>query len=205
MAEASRRVLLIDLSSRRPGIETCFKLEPHVGLAELLEGGCTPDEAIRPTAIEHLAILGPGLETEGLAGRLASREMVRFLEWAEEEFDHVVMDTPPALLMSDVKLIAPLVDAVLVIVGAGISTQGMVRRCLREMEQTGANLVGVVLNRVRGAMGGYLRDNLKLYQAYSGNGGNGKVNGGIRDIKITEEESAIVLLPYDRKGHEKDA
>ena len=124
--------------------------------------------------------------------------MLRFMEWAEEEFDHVIMDTPPALLMSDAKLLAPLVDAVVIVVGVGVSTTGMVRRCLREMELVGANMVGVVLNGLRSTRGGYLKHNMKLYKAYAEEGGNGRARRDVRDIKIVDEEPDIAPLPLGK-------
>ena len=68
--------------------------------------------------------------------------------------------------MSDARLVAPLVDGVLIVVGCGVSTRGMVQRCVRELQQVDANLVGIVLNAVRRAPGGYMQRNLDLYTAY---------------------------------------
>lgn len=197
LADASRRVLLVDLSVRQPCIENAFKLQPAQGLAELLRGDTVPEQAIRMTAFEHLCILGPGLDAEDLAGRLASREMVRFMEWAEEEFDHVIMDTPPTLVVSDAKFLAPLVDGVVIVVGSNISTLSMLRRCLREMELVGASMVGIVLNKVRSTRGGYLRHTLKLHKTYTTDRGNGKTDQDLRDIQVVDEEPGVVLLPYD--------
>ena len=52
-----------------------------------------------------------------VVGKLASRDMVAFFEQAEQAFDHVIIDTPPALLMADAKLLAPVVDGVVVVIG----------------------------------------------------------------------------------------
>jgi len=70
------------------------------------------------------------------------------------------------LLMSDAKLLAPIVDGVIVVVGVEISMLGMVRRTLRDLQQIGANVVGVVLNRVKYMPGGYMRRNLSSYYSY---------------------------------------
>jgi capsular exopolysaccharide synthesis family protein len=200
MAEASRRVLLVDLSARRPSIEKCFHLDPSEGLAELLHGDCSPEQVVQLTDFDNLCVIGPGIDAEDLAGRLASREMLRFMEWAEGEFDHVIMDTPPALLMSDVKLLAPLVDGVVVVIGVGVSSIGMVRRCLRELEVVGANMVGVVLNGLRNTRGGYLKHNLELYKAYGTESGVARPtrpSRDVRDIEIVDDEPEIALLPVD--------
>lgn len=166
LAQANRRVLLVDLSARRPSVEKRLGIVAAPGLSEIFTGDIRAEDAIRETQFPNLSILGPGLNGKALIGRLASRETVEFLERAEESFEHVIIDTPPVLLMSDAKLLAPVVDGVLVVVGAEVSMLGMVRRTLRDLQQIGSNVIGVVLNRVKHVPGGYMRRNLSNYYAY---------------------------------------
>jgi tyrosine-protein kinase Etk/Wzc len=166
LAQANRRVLLIDLSARRPNVEKRLGMEPAEGLSEVLSGDIRIEDAIRETSFPNLFVLGPGFDGRTLAGKLASRVAVEFLEKAEEAFEHVIIDTPPVLLMSDAKLLAPVVDGVIVIVGSEVSMLGMVRRSLRDLQQIGANVVGVVLNRARHMPGGYMRKNFANYYNY---------------------------------------
>lgn len=166
LVQTNRSVLLIDICPRDPSLELHFGLEPSVGLAELLSGEISANTAARATRFPNLRVMGPGLHEAGLAGRLASREMMKFLEQAEEDYDHVVIDSPPVLLMSDAKLLAPVVDGVLVVVGVETTTLGMVKRCLRELDQANANLLGVVLNGIRPTRGGYLKSNLDQFHRY---------------------------------------
>ena len=168
LAQANRRVLLVDISSRRPDIENLFGVAPGPGLSEVLDGSSRADDTVRPTRFPNLFVIGPGNQTGDLAGRLASRDTIEFFERAEEAFEHVVIDSPPALLMADAKLLAPVVDGVVMVIGAEVSSAGMVRRCVRELRQVGANLVGVVLNGIRQMPGGYLQANLDAYYEYSG-------------------------------------
>ena len=166
LAQAGRHVLLVDLSFRCPGIEPSLKLQESEGLGEVLGGTIPLTAATRPTAFEKLDIMGPGFDTEGLGSRLASRAMAAMIESALRQYDHVIFDTAASLIMSDARLVAPLVDGVLIVVGCGVSTRGMVQRCVRELQQVDANLVGIVLNAVRRAPGGYMQRNLDLYTAY---------------------------------------
>jgi tyrosine-protein kinase Etk/Wzc len=92
--------------------------------------------------------------------------MAEFLEDATEHFDHVILDTPPWLIMADARLLDTHVGSVLLVVGSGVSTLGMVTRCLRELKETGANVIGVVLNGARLTAGGYMKENQKLYHSY---------------------------------------
>ena len=193
LAQASRRVLLIDLSVRRPNIEERFKMEPAPGLSEAVLGGGSPGSYGHAKEEEHLWILGPGMRPDELVGKLGSGEMVRFLERAEREFDHVVIDTPSLLLVSDALLLAPLVDGVIVVAGVNVSNSGMIKRCLSELKQVRANIVGVVINALRGTIGGYLHSNLKLhYKSVPAVPSPREVPGApeILDMQIEHDEDA---------------
>ena len=167
LAQANRRVLVIDVTSRHPSIEGTFGLERGEGLSEILRGERSPQDTVRATGYPNLSVLGPGFQTPDLIGKLASRDAIEFLEQAEDAFDHIIIDTPPALLMSDAKLLAPIADGVIMVIGAGVSTLGMVRRCIQDMNQVGANIIGIVLNGIRPYRGGYLKRNVDLYYAYT--------------------------------------
>jgi capsular exopolysaccharide synthesis family protein len=203
LEQANRRVLLIDLSSQKPDVERKFGLLPGTGLSELMQNPHAREELIRSTAYENLGVVGPGSAPERLAGRLASREMMDFMEWADEHFDHIIVDTPPLLLMSDAKLLAPAMDGVLFVVGACSSTLGMVSRCLNDLEQLRANVIGVVINGIRSMRGGYLRKNQSLYYAYTERANESVVAGVMPEINVLDEEvpepvdAEVVLLPYE--------
>jgi polysaccharide biosynthesis transport protein len=204
LAQANRPVLLIDLCNRHPEVERAFGLEEEAGLAEILLGARDPDQVIRATHVDNLAVLGPGLDYERVAGRLASPEMTTFLEAAEKQFFHVILDAPPALLMADAKLLAPVVDGVVIVLGAGVSTVGMVRRCVQDLDQVGANVLGVALNRLRRMRGGYMRHNLRLYYAYGqGHRGNGRYEPG-KEGGAADHEEMVILLPSQPDDDEKE-
>jgi capsular exopolysaccharide synthesis family protein len=166
LAQANRRVLLLDICARRPSVEKTLGIPRGPGLGEVFANTVSLQEAVRPTPIPNLYVLGPGFLTTEVIGKLASRDMVEFLEKAEEAFEHVLIDSPPTLLMADAKLLAPVVDGVIMVVGAEVSSLGMVRRALSELQQIGSNVIGVVLNRAKHVAGGYMRDNLDKFYNY---------------------------------------
>lgn len=203
LAQAERRVLLVDISARRPGVERCFGMEPSEGLEEIFSKGRQPRDVVRETSVPNLFLIGPGRESDVVAEKLASRELVEFLEEAEKAFDHVIIDSPPALLMSDAKLLSPVVDGVVLVVGSEVSTLGMTRRCITELRQVGANLVGIVLNKLKPTRWGYLQENLGKYYAYgkepstpsdSSRRGANRVSQAKKPEPEAEELSSIILL-----------
>ncbi len=202
LAQSGRRVLIVDACSQGSDIEDCFHMENGPGLSELLTGELDLREVARQTDVENVWLLGPGLDIDALRSRLASKSMVDFLQEAESDFDHVLFDAPPALLMSEAYLIAPLVDMVLVVVRAGVSNEGMTHRCLRELQQIQANVAGIVLNGLRGTRGGYLKHNVRSYYGYrpSGNGNGNGHSGDLPEIQLVEEApeetgEAVLLAP----------
>ncbi|MBI2423881.1 MAG: AAA family ATPase [Candidatus Hydrogenedentes bacterium] len=202
LEQANRRVLLVDLSSQRPSVEPRFNLKPAAGLVELLNGEGAPEDFIRRTAFENLGIIGPGLSGIDLAGRLGSREMEDFLEWADDHFDHTIIDSPPMLLMADAKMLAPNVDFVALVVGVKKSSAGMITRCIRDIEQLGGRILGVALNGVRSMRGGYMKNNQQLYYAYMERGPQqaypGAVSGfddDVPEIRVLDEAPEVVDRP----------
>ena len=186
LARAGRRTLLIDICYWRHTLEKRFDLPQTAGLAEILKRKSTVDNAIHRTHVDNLYILGPGLDSSALVGALASREMHRLLEGASKTFDQVIIDTPPWLIMADARLTTQLVDGVLLVVGSEISTLGMVRRCLRELDEAKANVVGVVFNAARGTVGGYMKSNRELYYSY----GNGALSSKSDPVKVPAKKTA---------------
>ena len=155
LEQASRRVLLMDLNGQRPSVEKAFGLPPGPGLSDLMRGDCDQEDAIRGTAFDNLGIIGPGTRPNELAGHLASRDMMDFLEWADEHFDHIILDAPLLMLMSDAKLLAPAIDGVVFVVGA-VGHLGVTSRCLRDLDLLRANTIGLVLSGLRNMRGGYM-------------------------------------------------
>jgi capsular exopolysaccharide synthesis family protein len=165
LAQAGRKVLLLDVDARTPDVEACFGLPQGPGLAEILMGEAVPHDPSRKSPYPNLHIMGPGLRSIHLLERLASREMEDFMAGASEVFDHIIVDSPASLLMSEAKLLAPLVDGIVLVVGAGTSSFGMLRRALRIMRESEGTLLGIVVNAVRHSPGGYVRHNVDMYYA----------------------------------------
>lgn len=149
LAEAGSRVLLIDADLRAPQIGRSLGIESDSGLTAVLERRSRLDEAIvECPPVEGLYVLPAGPRPQRPAELLGSSSMRDLLLQAREDFDYVVLDTPPASVVTDPVLLSPLVDSVLLIVRAG-HTPGQVLMQVREMMQNvKANLGGIVLNAI---------------------------------------------------------
>ena len=139
-----RRVLLIDCDMRRPTIYRSLGMEAPVGLAEVLMGRCTADEAITKLEGTNLDLLGVRLQPQNPSELLASSKMRELLEELGDRYDRIILDTPATLGLPDSKIVAGLCDGFLLVVRAGDTAREDVESALEVLDRRRA--VGVVLN-----------------------------------------------------------
>ena len=140
-----RRVLLIDADLRRPSLHEVFRISNSAGLADCLRAGGSSAAPMLQVS-SHLTILPAGPADSSPMAGLTSDTMRAIITQAREQFDWVIVDTPPVGLISDASFLASLVDGVLLVIGAGSTPYAAVQRAVSEF---GADrILGVVLNRV---------------------------------------------------------
>jgi len=154
LAQAGLRTVLLDADMRRPRIHHIFGLHPREGLAGALLAGST-DGRLQPTEVEGLSILPVGEKPPNPVELLGSQRMRELREELRKSFDAIVVDSPPALIGADAAVLAQMVDGVLLVVNAGETRRDMARQAVESLRQVGANVIGVVLNRVPTRRGGY--------------------------------------------------
>lgn len=172
LAQKGVRVLLIDGDLRRPSIHKTLGMGPHSGLSNVLTGSTTLDEAIvRSTVLPNLFVLPAGTPPPNPAELLASSNMRDVLLQLREQYDHIVIDTPPSLSVTDAVVLSPRADAVILVIRSGQTSKQALRRSRDILFQVNAKLVGVLLNAVdlsspdyyyyyeyQGKYAGYYRD-----------------------------------------------
>ncbi len=173
MAQAGRRVVVVDADMRRPMQHKIFNLVNDHGLSDaimatgadlsiynheldpgkLLVSGSSssPSEAPsgpQPVELGTLHVVTTGPCPPNPADLLASKRMKALVEDLTRQADIVLFDTPPAMVVTDAVVLSKLVDGVLVLADAGHTKRGAARGAVERFRQVGANLLGVVLNRV---------------------------------------------------------
>jgi polysaccharide biosynthesis transport protein len=149
LAQKGVRVLLIDADLRRPSIHKTLGMGPHSGLSNVLTGSTTLEEAITHTAIlPNLFVLPAGTPPPNPAELLASANMRDVLTELRGQYDHIVIDTPPSLSVTDAVVLSPRADAVLLVIRSGQTTKQALRRSRDILTQVNAKVVGVLLNAV---------------------------------------------------------
>jgi len=147
-AQNRNRVLLIDADLRRPSVHVLLDVPQNPGLATLLVSPDPVDLKPRPGSIRGLDVLPAGAPMNLSAERLDSDAMKAVLEQARGRYDWVIIDSPPALGLSDAAIIATMADGIVVVCSGDQTPRQAVRQVADQLRAVHASILGVVLNRV---------------------------------------------------------
>lgn len=151
LAEIHRRVLLVDADLRRPRLHTIFGQANTWGLSDILrdETPCAeyPVEALgRRTHVPGLFSLPSGPNSHDSLRLLYSTRMTDLVNRLRQDFDAVLIDTPPVLAVADARVLSRLVDVIVLVVRAGLTTRESAAAAVKVLEADGVPVLGTVLN-----------------------------------------------------------
>ena len=150
-AQTGTRTLLIDADMRRPQVHKLFGLKPTLGLEDVLLGNKTPQEAMLPSGVENLTLLANGTRPVNPAELLTSPQFKDLLDNLRNDYDLIIVDTPPVLLVSDPAIVASRgIDGLLMVVRVGKSTKAEALRARNILTELDINILGILVNIVDG-------------------------------------------------------
>ena len=155
LTQAGKSVLLIDCDMRNPTVHKNFNLSNKVGLSSCISMGTPLSEAVQATKIENLYALTGGVIPPNPSELLGSERMKALVEEAGELYDYVLIDTPPVLPVTDALIMSRVVDGVVLVISSGEIKVEMAKDVKAQLVHSGANILGVVLNKVRSEHHGY--------------------------------------------------
>ncbi|MEJ7811602.1 MAG: polysaccharide biosynthesis tyrosine autokinase [Gemmatimonadaceae bacterium] len=184
-AQQGQRTLLIDADLRRAVLDKLFEVPRSPGLTDVLVGETPLFDALRPTSIRGLSVLGSGPFPPNPSELLGSPAMREVLREANEHFDVVLLDSPPLLAVTDAAVLSTMVDGVILVVRMGSTARTAVRRAIGQLQAVHGRLVGSVLNDVNFRHGGYGGGYgyYYYYYYYGQDGQNGKHNGMLDRVR----------------------
>jgi polysaccharide biosynthesis transport protein len=149
LAQKGIKVLLIDADLRRPSIHKTLGIGPRSGLSNVLTGSAKLQQAITHTAmLPNLSILPAGTPPPNPCELLGSSNMKDVLAELSTQYDHIVVDTPPTLSVTDAVVLSPRADAIVLVIRSGKTTKQALRRSRDLLMQVNAKVSGVLLNAV---------------------------------------------------------
>ncbi len=158
IAQAGKRVLLIDADMRRSSIHRPFGLpDGGAGLSTFLTDGKAARDVVHETDYAGLSVVPAGATPENPAELLGSPRMAEMLAWARKEYDYTVIDSPPLTAVTDAAVIASAVDGAVLVVRAAHTPRAAASRGRRALDASGCTVVGAILNDHRPVDGTYGR------------------------------------------------
>lgn len=151
LAQTGAKVLVIDADMRRPRLHSVFGISNAEGLSTVLSSEMTEKEIVDVVQYDEdtkLNLLPSGPIPPNPAELIGSEQMSALLKTMQNNFTHVVVDSPPIASFTDGVLIASMVDGVILVVHSGKSSRQIVRRARQFLQDVGAKIFGVVLNNV---------------------------------------------------------
>lgn len=156
-AMAQKKVLIIDADLRRPILHRLFGIPNNQGLTHTLSDAVEFDQVLSPTKVPNLWVVTCGIIPPNPSELLGSQKMRGFIERAKQQFDLVLLDSPPISSLADASILGAIVDGVLFIVKVNMANRDLISKAKEQLQTVGANIIGVVLNDVDVKRDGYYR------------------------------------------------
>lgn len=155
LTQAGKSVLIMDCDMRNPTVHKNFNLSNKVGLSSCISMGTALSDAVQKTSIEGLYALTGGVIPPNPSELLGSEQMKNVLQRAKEQYDYVLIDTPPVMPVTDALIVSRFVDGMILVIASAEVKVEMARDVKKQLQHAGANILGVVLNKVRSEHHGY--------------------------------------------------
>ena len=148
IAQSGKRILLIDADLRKPRQQRIFALAAPVGLSSVISGEVEYADAIQENVVPNLSILPSGPLASSPAELLTSPRFAELLRLFRDQYDYVLLDSPPVLAVTDASVVAHHADGVLLVVRPSKNGRPMAERARNVLNALGAKVLGVVVNAV---------------------------------------------------------
>ncbi len=171
-AQSDAKVVLVDADIRKGRVAKYFKQKSVPGLSDYLSGQKTLQEVTHVSHInKNLSYITCGTHSPRPYELLESEEMVALLDQLREEYDYIIIDTPPVLLLSDALALSPAVDGSVLVCRHQVSYISDIERALDILKFSKVNVLGVIINdykapKTKGYYGGYHGYGYKKYYYY---------------------------------------
>lgn len=146
MAASDQKTILLDSDMRNPSTHLLFNLVNTRGLSDIISQNGDWRQFIYKTKIPNLYLITAGRKPSNPSRFLSSERFRGLLAELTAEFDYVVLDTPPVLLVPDTQIISPHVDGVVLVVKNGKTSRESVKDAFETLQRANANVIGAVLN-----------------------------------------------------------
>lgn len=147
-AKAGKKVILVDADLRKPSVHAALHHDNSVGLTNYLAGMNAANEIIKHSQVDNLSVITSGPIPPNPSELLASERMAALLNELKRHFDAVLIDTPPALSLTDARIVATKCDGALLVVDQGKLKRTAAKKLNDDFAHLKINLLGIVFNKM---------------------------------------------------------
>ena len=191
-ALSDAKVILVDADIRKGRVAKYFKRKSAPGLSDYLSGQNNLEEVVHHSHVnENLSYITCGTHSPKPYELLESEEMKNLLEELRKEYDYIIIDTPPVLLLSDALALAPITDGTALVCRHQVSYISDISRALNTLKFAKANILGVIVNDYKAPKTGkygYGYGSYKKYYYYSYSYGSTDPNDTDDESQTQEEQ-----------------
>ena len=155
LAQTNKKVLLIDADMRRGYMHKYFNLDVNPGLAEFLNHQVELSQVVNSTEVAGLSVITRGKNPANPSEMLGSEQFAVLLEQLSQEYDHIIIDTPPILAVTDGIIISQYAGVNLLVARYAKSQMKELELSLNRFEQANVKVNGFILNDIQRASAGY--------------------------------------------------
>lgn len=165
IAQSGKKVLLIDGDLRKPKLHLYFDISSLDGLTKLLAHDIEHNQIIQKTNITNLYFMGCGPVPPNPSELLGSNKMKKLIDTLKEEYDIILIDTPPVSVVTDAAVLSTITDGVILVCAVGQAVIDAAKVAKDMLQKVSANILGVVLNKIPVNEGRYYKYNYYSYHS----------------------------------------
>ncbi len=147
MAKSGMKVVVIDADLRLPSQHVLFNIDNQIGLSSILKESAHFPQAIRATKYDGVHVIPSGPLPSNPSELLGLENMKKIIEQISKVFDIAIIDAPSAVAVTDASVLAPIVDAAVLVVSRGKSNSHAVQSVITQFNQIKIRWIGVIVNR----------------------------------------------------------
>lgn len=148
IAQTGQKVLYIDADMRKGYAYNLFKVSNDNGLSDILSGKISPEKAIKPVISAGFDSISRGMLPPNPAELLMNNRLEHLIKWANENYDLIILDTPPILAVTDAAILGKYAGTTLLVARFEENSIKEIEVCLKRFEQAGVNVKGCILNGI---------------------------------------------------------
>ncbi|WP_017292813.1 GumC family protein [Geminocystis herdmanii] len=141
-----KKVLLVDMNLREPKLHSYLGLENKAGISDIIFNDIPLNEVIQTSKLDNLFLLTAGSQINNPVGILSSPKMANLTKTFKQDFDFVIYNTPPLAEFSDGKIVTPLTEGLVMIIGLGKTNRNNLEKVMNDLQISKLPVLGMVIN-----------------------------------------------------------